>query len=152
MNLTGQTISAGCHPRSTTHWVRGQCGENQLQSNPCRAKAEVLSGSWWDLMSHHHWTRVLQNVGVGRTGLNSGDLVRIEWFLLEVTLQMRMLRKLVWENSIYYAYFCSSSACFEKQNSCAEITLQQTGFSLLLGEREIIKTQPCDKLRVHKAF
>lgn len=65
-------------------------------------------------MSHHHWTRVLQNVGVGKTGLNSGDLVRMEWFLLEVTLQMGMLRK--------------------------------------LGEREMMKTQPCDKLRVHKAF
>lgn len=51
----------------------------------------------------HHWTHVLQNVGVGRIGLKLEDLVRMGWFSLEVTLQLGMLRKSGWENSIYYA-------------------------------------------------
>lgn len=48
-------------------------------------------------------THVLQNVGVGRIGLKPEYLVRMERFLFEVTLQLGMLRKSIWENSIYYA-------------------------------------------------
>lgn len=58
MKLTWQITSAGYTPGSTAAWVKVQCGENQLQSNPHRARAEIL----WDLMIHH-WTHILQNVG-----------------------------------------------------------------------------------------
>lgn len=36
-----------------------------------------------------------------------------------------MLKRLVWESSIYYVQCCSSSACLEKWDSCAEVTLSQ---------------------------
>lgn len=66
-----------------------------------------------------------------------------------MTLQLGMLSMSVCGNSIFYAWCCPSSAYFEK---CRENYLWQTGLMLLLGDRDIIIAQPCDKVCMHKAL